>query len=82
MKHCNPELNSRQELQRIVYEITELRNALLEDGLLDVPLLSNHHFYAGMEALLTAASEINQLRALASPIFLLDLEKDRKEVAV
>lgn len=82
MKHCDPALDSRQTLRKICYEITELRNCLLEDARLDVPLLSNHHFYAAMDALLTADSEVGQLRGAASPIALQDLERDRKEDAI
>lgn len=82
MKYCEPALDSRQTLRKICYTVTELRNALLEDARLDVPLLSNHHFYAAMEALLTADQEIAQLRGAASPIALGDLEKDRKEECV
>lgn len=79
MKYCEPALDSRQMLRKIAYTVNELRNALLEDSRLDVPLLSNHHFYSAMEALLTAEQEVSHLRGAASPISLGDLEKDRKE---
>lgn len=82
MKYCDPALDSRQMLRKLGYTINELRNALLEDARLDIPLLSNHHFYAAMEALLTADQEVAHLRGAASPISLLDLERDRKEECV
>ena len=82
MKYCEPDLQSRQQLQKINLTINELRNQLLENARLDVPLLSNHHFYAAMESLLTAGSEIGQLRAAASPLFLSDLESGKREEGV
>ena len=44
MKYCEPDLQSRQQLQKINYTIQELRNQLLENARLDVPLLSNLAF--------------------------------------
>lgn len=82
MKYCQPDLQSRQVLRGLDFQITELRNTLLECSMLDIPLLSNKHFYSAMEALLEASGNINQLRGAASPLFMSDLEKDRKEVSV
>lgn len=80
MKFCSPDLNSRQQLQAINYNLLKLKDQLLELAVkLDIPLSANQHFYSAMSSLLDASLDISNLRAVASPIFLSDLENGRKE---
>ena len=80
MKHCKSELQSRQELQALRYQIEEVIDALYECADLDKPLQHQPDFYQGMCSLLEAANNIGALRKYASPLFLCDLERDLQKV--
>lgn len=80
MKFCQPDLQSRQQLQALRYKIEEIRDCLYECADLDRALRSQPSFYNCMVNLLDAGTAVGDLRKFSSPLFLCDLERDLKKV--
>lgn len=76
MKHCKPNLQSRQQLQELRFCIEQIRDTLYELAEFDTPLRSQPAFYNCMMSLIEASQSCGDLRRFASPLFLTDLERD------
>lgn len=77
MNFCRENLSSRDECRVLTYTLENAHNHLLELALLDVPLMSNKHFYDAMQHIIAASSEVSNLRGAASPISMKDLEEHK-----